>query len=614
VKKNLSLCIKLSGLIAAFAIPLQMSAQQPRYKLIDIGTFGGPQSYLNPGSGNDFGDFTRELNSKGVAVGFADTDMQDPFPNICFSDCFVAHAFRAGGAGHLHDLEALPGGGSSLPTWINDNGLIVGFSENGETDLLYAGLPQLRAVLWQHGRIKDLGTLGGGYQSEANAVNNAGEVVGASTNTIPDSNSMQSGNFNLWGPLDPPYANQMRAFLWDRENGMQDLGTLPGGTNARALLINERGQVVGHSYTGSNPSPFCNYPLSTDSFIWQKDTGMVDLGGLGGTCTLAFNLNERGQVVGSSNLAGDQQVHGFLWEHGNLRDLGGSLGGNFTGAGSINEAGEAVGFGYLAGDTTFHATLWRNVGKLNDLGVLGTDQCSYATGINTREQVVGGSVSDCTTAEPNFRAFLWEHGTMFDLNALVPSGSPLYLQFVETINDRGEIAGTGVDASGNEHAFLLIPCDKDHADVEGCDHNVVNASPAASATPIQSGGATADANQSRRPMSLPRTRHDFGIPMPWIRGVTKVGVASVTPGDATSNDLLHESSVSPATNLGGNCLVNPSTDELTGRCIHSFVWFCMSGKSSACPAGAKATKPVKGMCGLLGGPTIDAGRGCFFTP
>jgi probable HAF family extracellular repeat protein len=229
------------------------------------------------------------------------------------------------------------------------------------------------------------GTLEGGYESEANAVNSAGQVIGASTNTIPDSYSMQSGDFNLWGPLSPPYAYQLRAFLWDNEKGMQDLGTL-GGTDARALLINEQGQVVVHSYTGSTVNTSCNYPLPTDSFIWQKDTGMVDLGGLGGTFTLAFGLNQRGQIVGSSNLTGDQQSDAFLWEHGNPRDLGGSLGGSFTGAESINEEGEAVGYAYLAGDANFHAILWKEVGRLKDLGVVGSDLCSFAIGINSRER------------------------------------------------------------------------------------------------------------------------------------------------------------------------------------------------------------------------------------
>jgi probable HAF family extracellular repeat protein len=452
----------------------QDHTQNPHhYQLVDLGsTFGGPQSYFVPGSGEDFGG-SSVLNSGGTVAGFADTSMPDPFPNFCWSaDCLVGYSFEAGSNGVLTNLGALPGGGSSAPIWITTNGLIAGISENGETDPLYpGGFPENHAVLWQQGQIMDLGTLPeGGYQSEANAVNSAGQVVGSALNTIPDANSMAVGNF--WY-FNVPYGYQQRAFLWDKRHGMQDLGTLPGGTDAEALLINEPGQVVGYSYTASTQSGAC-YPLATSSFIWEREKGMTDLGGFGGTCTLPSALNNQGQVVGGSDFTGDQSASAFLWENGSMHALGGSLGGDQTWAYAINEQGEAVGFGNLPGNNTFHATLWKNVKSITDLGVLGNDPCSYAAAINAERQVVGGS--GC--GGNGFRAFLWENGSIFDLNTLIPPGSALYLQFTNAINDSGEIAGTGVDASGNGHAFLLIPCDENHPGIEGCDYSLVDESAA----------------------------------------------------------------------------------------------------------------------------------------
>jgi probable HAF family extracellular repeat protein len=308
------------------------------YQLVDLGsTFGGPNSNFDPGSGYDFGPFVSVLNSGGTVAGFAETSVSDPFAPICFWNCRATHAFRAERNGILTDLGTLPGGVNSAALWINANGLIAGLSENGETDPLYPGLGEVHAVLWQHGKITDLGTLPeGGYESEANAVNSSGQVVGAALNTTPDANSMQAGTFWLWGGIMPPYQYQTRAFLWDEQTGMQDLGTLPGGTDAQALLINERGQVIGYSYTGSTQSSMCSplgtpFPLAISSFLWEKGKGMVDLGGFGGTCTGATDLNNQGQVVGFSSVTGDAFARAFLWEHGSIHDLGGSLEGTTRG-------------------------------------------------------------------------------------------------------------------------------------------------------------------------------------------------------------------------------------------------------------------------------------------
>ena len=65
---------------------------------------------------------------------------------------------------------------------------------------------------------------------------------------------------------------------------------------------------------------------------------------------------------------------------------------------------------------------------------------------------------------------------------LIPANSTLYLTDAVAINDRGEIAGSGVDTTGKQRAFLLIPCDEYHPDIEGCDYHMVDASTIAAAT------------------------------------------------------------------------------------------------------------------------------------
>ncbi|HEY1867295.1 MAG TPA: hypothetical protein VGG70_03305, partial [Candidatus Cybelea sp.] len=88
--------------------------------------------------------------------------------------------------------------------------------------------------------------------------------------------------------------------------------------------------------------------------------------------------------------------------------------------------------------------------------VPGTDN-SDGNWINSRAQVVGTSFK-CDASFTT--AYLWEQGTIVDLNTLIPSSSALHLFFPIDINDRGEIAGLGTLANGDVHAFLLIPNDR----------------------------------------------------------------------------------------------------------------------------------------------------------
>ena len=91
---------------------------------------------------------------------------------------------------------------------------------------------------------------------------------------------------------------------------------------------------------------------------------------------------------------------------------------------------------------------------------------SQADFINSKTQIVGGSFSSKFSAP---RAFLWENGSMVDLNTLVSADSPFYLYWAPFIDERGAIGGYGSLANGATHALLLVPCDENHPDIEGCD-------------------------------------------------------------------------------------------------------------------------------------------------
>ena len=432
-------------MLAALAMPVWTAAQDTpsqdhkpkhhQYKLIDIGTFGGPNFFFNFSGSPD-----TLLSSKGTVTGGADTSTVDPY---CFNnpDCYVLHALKWQ-HGAATDLGALPGGSNSQAFAINTHGQIVGFAQNGMIDPLL-GIQLIHAVLWSEGDIIDLGTFGGD-ESISQAINDRGQVVGYATlNDMPDP-------FSFLGA-------QTHPFMWAR-GVLQDLGTL-GGPDAFAYLLNQSGQVAGVSFTNSTPNAVTGVPTQ-DPFLWE-DGNMQDLGTLGGAYGVANGLNKRGQVVGQSNLAGDLTFHPFSWtKSGGMQDLG-TFGGDNGVAGALNDGGDIVGGADTSGNQSFHGALW-SYGQMTDLGFIAGCMGSGAGGINASGQIVGLSYG-CGAS--NFSAaFLWENGgPMVDLNTLVPphpgvqlTGGDIY------INDQGEILSSGTLQNGNVHAFLLIPCDEKH--------------------------------------------------------------------------------------------------------------------------------------------------------
>ena len=473
-------------------------AQHHHYKLIDLGTFGGPASYISNDPSGD-GAASGILSPRGNVVGEADTSIPDPHPGSCSSqDCFVGHAFQSQN-GILIDLGALPGVNSSFANWISPRGLIAGFSQNGAIDPLMPGVPEINAVLWKDSEIVNLGTIEGGYESNAFAVNDRGQVAGVFLNTIPDP-------FSVFGL-------QVRAFLW--QNGvMEDLGTL-GGPEASAYFMNERGQVAGWAFTNSTPNPGTNIPTQ-DPFLWQEGR-MIDLGTLGGTFGVPNAMNNRGQVVGESNVVGDLTAHPFLWDGKKMIDLG-TFGGDSGQANWLNEAGDVVGSAFTKDDQASLAFLWKD-GVLTNIGTVRGDACSNALGINSKLQVVGVSADTCAFVTDQRHAFLWENDQMIDLNIFLPPGSDLQLLTdAYNINDRGEIVGLGVPPGcGDEfacgHAFVLIPCDENHPNVDGCDYGPVDAT----AQP-QSAAPRYVPSVTQRP---PQTRRTNRYPIPGVQSPSR---------------------------------------------------------------------------------------------
>jgi probable HAF family extracellular repeat protein len=217
--------------------------------------------------------------------------------------------------GRLVALGTL-GGRSSTPTDINERGRVVGWAETAKIGGVYH-TAFIHGFRWANGKIRDLGALG--TDSWASAINESGQIVGTSGTT-------------------PTWA---RAFLWQ---GGRLTGIGPRdeyGSDARA--INERGQVLGTT--------------SERAFLWEHGTTAV-LRTLGGRAE-ATDINEHGQVVGKSwvTVRGNTE-HAVVWDKGVAVDLG-TLGGQRSMAFAINDDGEIAGWSRTGGDRPeWHAVLW----------------------------------------------------------------------------------------------------------------------------------------------------------------------------------------------------------------------------------------------------------------
>jgi len=178
---------------------------------------------------------------------------------------------------------------------------------------------------------------------------------------------------------------------------------------------------------------------------------MNSLGTLGGTQSVAMDINDSGQVVGGAQ-DGSDNMRPFRWANGTMSDLG-TLGGESAAvthrAEAINGSGHLVGQSNTAGGAA-HAFYYD--GSMTDLGVLTGGSQSWALGISDGNVVVG--TSDVTGGA--FHAFVWDATNgMRDLNNL--DDGTWTLTRATDINASGQITGWGTNPGGDVRAFLLTP-------------------------------------------------------------------------------------------------------------------------------------------------------------
>lgn len=355
----------------------QFSQVSPRVTITDLGTLGG--NFSQPVA----------INARGQVIGFSttadgdwrgflwDTGTMQDLGKVSLVGINDAGQIAGGGGallwehGAWRDLGAPPGCTSSWATAINASGQVIGV----------AACPSGHGFLWDGKTMQDLGSF------TPTAINDGGEIVGTDAQEhpviwksgvlrdlpMPDDRALEVWGLtiNARGQVGGQWlglGTGPHAFLWDGA-AMHNIPLVPGddweGDPSRwgssVVGLNVRGQVAGISSGGE-------YAGQQLTFLWERDR-IQSLGTLGGTDSRPFAINNRGDVVGQSALAGNwcyidypPACHGFLWDGSTMLDLG-SLGGASV-AVALNNNRQVVGWSALSTDnplrwsSPIHAVLW----------------------------------------------------------------------------------------------------------------------------------------------------------------------------------------------------------------------------------------------------------------
>ena len=238
--------------------------------------------------------FATGVNNKGEVVGWAETTVFDPTCNAARGTGVQKLQFRAAlwnpKKGTMTELPPYPGDSTSAATAINEHGQAVGIS--GECDQAVGRFSARRSVIWEHGAVDTLPTLGGTSWHTPMDINERGDVVGFSN---PPSAGDLLGDFLGNG------------FFWAKGSATAErIRPLDGNTTSQAMGINDRRQVVGVSFGGAP---------GLRAFLWENGVlwNLNDLVSIAPNVLLsAQHINDAGQITGRVQVAATGEVRAFV--------------------------------------------------------------------------------------------------------------------------------------------------------------------------------------------------------------------------------------------------------------------------------------------------------------